>query len=135
MRYITRRRTRFRAICGTVNLPYGTQVQERDGFLYLSDGRQLCTPESKHGEDFFCVDEDGHGRERGALINAILSRLQRQDDQRQARWEKVWASDLCARYRRQDHKDFWLWSHALYCAPVEDLEKIAALTGAVTARG
>ena len=134
MQYITRRRARFRAICGRVNIPYGTGAQERDGFLYLSDGRQLCTPESKHGEDFFCSDEDGLGQERGAYINAILARLQMQDDQRLARWDKVWASDLCARYRRHDHKDFWLWSHSLYRAPVEDLEQIAALIGAKATR-
>lgn len=130
--YITRRRARFRAICGNVNLPYGTKAQERDGFLFLPDGRRLCVARSKNGDDYFCSDEDDKGRERARLINTILLKLRAEDDEvRDARWAKVWDSELCAKYRRQEHKDFWLWDHSLYCAPVEDLEKIATLVSEV----
>ncbi len=133
LHYITRKRARFEAICGRVNIPYGTPLEVRDGFLTLAPDKPLCAPDSENGEAFCCSDEDGRGRERGAYIDAILSKLQKRDDQWQARWDKIWNLPLCARYRRPDFKDYWLWDHSFYCAPVEHLAQIAALIGAVPA--
>ena len=134
-RYIARKRAKFNAMCGPVNLPYGTPLEVRGDFLYLSDDRAVCAPDSENGEAYFCANDDGHGRERGAYIDAILSKLQKRDGQYQARWDKIWSFPLCARYRRPDHEDHWLWDHAFYCAPLDHLRQIANLIGAVPARG
>ena len=75
---------------------------------------------------------DGQGRERGALVTAILARLQPQNpgDACQARWDKVWGDALCQRYRRPEHEDHWIWSYDFYNAPTVDLWHIARLIGA-----
>lgn len=134
-RYIARKRARFVAMCGPVNIPYGTPLEERDGILYSDPGKPVCYAESQNGEEFFCSDDDGRGRERGALLNAILSSLERHDAKYQNRWDTIWGSPVCMKYRRMDRDDFWLWSHELYCAPVKDLQIIANLIGAVPAKG
>lgn len=129
-RYIARRRARFSGIGGIpVNIPYGTPLEAREGFL-LFEGRPLCAVTSQNAYDYFSRDGDGQGRERGALVAAILSRLQRRDKDYQERWDKVWDDPLCQKYRRPEHEDFWLWNHDFYNAPVADLRHIARLTGA-----
>ena len=42
----------------------------------------------------------------------------------------MWEDPVCQKYRRPEHEDFFLWGHAFYEAPVEDLRHIAALIGA-----
>lgn len=128
-RYITRRRARFNAICGPVNIPYGTELR-REGEYLLMDGSPICIVTSKNSHAFFTPDDDGDGIERGKLAGAILSVLERRDAARDERWEKVWNDDLCRRYKRPEHDEVWLWNHEFYGAPVEDLRYIAALVGA-----
>lgn len=41
----------------------------------------------------------------------------------------MWEDPLCQKYKRPEHADFWLWNHAFYEAPVEDLRHIARLIG------
>lgn len=134
MRYIARKRARFRGCDGQeVNIPYGSVLEERDGFL-LWQGKPLCVDTSQNAYDYFSRDDDGNGQERGALVSAILNRLapgkRDRGGERQGRWDKVWADELCQKYRRQEHEDHWLWGYDFYNAPVEDLRYIAALVGA-----
>ena len=130
-RYIARRRARFDGISGQVNIPYGAVLEVRDGFLYWK-GAQLCTTTCQNAYDFFSQDDDGQGRERGALVTAILARLRPKNerDNCQGRWDKVWGDSLCQRYRRPEHEDHWIWSYDFFNAPVFDLQQIAALIGA-----
>ena len=128
-RYIARKRARFNAICGPVNIPYGTVLQ-RDGDFLLMDGRQICAVTSKNAHDFFSQDDDGKGQERGKLVGEIIRVLDRRDAARDARWQKVWNDSLCQKYKRPEHEEYWLWNHDFYNAPVEDLQQIAALVGA-----
>ena len=130
-RYIAHRRARFDRISGQVNIPYGAVLEVRDGFLYWQ-GKQLCTTTCQNAFDFFSQDDDGQGRERGALVTAILTRLRPKNKQNncQARWDKVWENSLCQRYRRPEHEDHWIWSYDFFNAPVCDLQHIAALIGA-----
>ena len=130
-RYIARRRARFDGISGQVNIPYGAVLEVRDGLLYWK-GEQLCATTCQNAYDFFSQDDDGQGRERGALVTAILARLRPKNerDNCQGRWDKVWGDSLCQRYRRPEHKDRWLWSYDFFNAPVCDLQHIAALIGA-----
>ena len=48
VQYIAARRARFNAICGPVNIPYGTTVEAVDGFLER-DGLRLCAATSETG--------------------------------------------------------------------------------------
>jgi len=128
--YIARRRAKFSGIGGIpVNIPYGTALEVREGFI-LFDGRPVCAVTSQNAYDYFSQDDDGCGRECGALVAAIISCLERRDDGYQARWDKVWGDPLCQKYRRPEHEDFWLWNYDFFNAPVVDLYHIARLIGA-----
>lgn len=105
--YITRKRARFKALCGDVNIPYGTPVNEAGGALYWQ-GKLLCMASSQNAYDYFVPDTDGQGLERGQLINEILSSLSQRDAQHQARWDKIWQNRCCQLYRRNNLADYWL---------------------------
>ena len=53
--------------------------------------------------------------------------LEKQDEDHQTRWDKVWADEISRKYKRRDHVDYWLWSDELYSAPIDDLQHIAAM--------
>lgn len=127
--YITTRRARFMAICGPVNIPWGTQVEAEDGILLLGL-RLLCATTSQNARDFFARNDDGNGLERGRLSAAIIARLSERGKEHQDRWNKVWADPLCQKYRNQDHVDHWLWNHEFFEAPLDDLRHIAEAVGA-----
>ena len=131
IRYIARQRARFKGLSGPVNIPWGAVLENEDGFL-MWQGEQLCAATSQNAFDFFSHDDDGQGRERGALVTAILARLQPQNprDACQVRWDKVWGDTVCQRYRRPEHEDHWIWSYDFYNAPTVDLWHIARLIGA-----
>ena len=129
-RYTTRKRARFQAICGQVNIPYGTALINQDGFLML-ENKTICTATSQNAYDFFSQDDDGKGRERGDLVSRILARLKKRDTGYQPRWDKVWDDPLCQKYKRPEHEDHWIWNFDFYNAPVEDLHHISKLIGGV----
>ena len=129
-RYVTRKRARFKSILGIdVNIPWGAVLHEQDGLLFFN-GAPVCTTTSQDAYDFFSQDNDGQGKARGRLVGAIMARMERRDGGYQTRWDKVWEDRLCQKYRRPEHEDWWLWNHAFFNAPVEDLQYIAALVGA-----
>ena len=130
MEYIVHRRFKTTAICGAVNLPAGTICELRNSILFY-EGRPLCVVSSENAHQHFARNDDGKGMERGQLIRAIITRLQKRDDNYQSRWDKVWEDSLCRKYKRTEHHD-WLWNHAFYNASMEDLEHIAELVNART---
>ena len=93
-------------------------------------GKRLSVDTSNDAHNYFSQNDDGRGLERGALVGAILSLLEKRDKDHQNRWNKIWAAPICQQYRRPEHDDFWLWNHKFFNAPVEDLRQIAALIGA-----
>ena len=135
--YVARRRAKFKGCNGQqVNIPYGSILEAQDGFL-LWKGQPLCVDTSQNAHDFFSQNDDGLGMERGALVAAIMARLeaspsasQKHRDLVQARWDKVWPDTLCQEYKRVEHEDHWVWNHDFYNAPLADLRHIAALVGA-----
>ena len=135
--YVARRRAKFKGCNGQqVNIPYGSILEAQDGFL-LWKGQPLCVDTSQNAHDFFSQNDDDQGQERGALVAAILSRLEvppgageKRRAEIQDRWNKVWGDALCQKYKRVEHEDFWIWNHDVYNAPVADLRHIAALVGA-----
>lgn len=124
--YIVKRRARFNAICGPVNIPYGTKIEAINGFLFFGDN-MLCTTSCQNSLDFFSQNDDGMGEERGRLTISITSKLEKRDRNYQSRWNKVWRDKLCEQYRRKDHEDYWLWSKAFFDAPISDLRYIENL--------
>lgn len=129
VRYIVKKRMREAGISGRVNLPYGTEVEAVDG-LIIHQGAAVCAVTSRNAHLYFARDDDGQGRERGALTLAITKRLEKQDKDHQARWDRVWEDPVCQKYRHPEHEDHFIWGHAFFEAPVEDLRHIAALIGA-----
>ena len=121
--YITNRRAKIQGIGGYVNLPYGTEVSVEGRFLYYQ-GKSICSVTSN----------DGNGAQRGSLVRAIKNTLERKDSNYQNRWDKVWDDQLCQKYKRPEHEDFWLWNHDFYNASIEDLKYIANLIGAKEGR-
>lgn len=128
VRYIVKKRMREAGISGRVNLPYGTEVEAVDG-LIIHQGAAVCAVTSRNAHLFFARDDDGQGRERGTLTLAITSKLEKRDKDHQDRWDRVWEDETAQKYRRQDHEDHFLWDHAFFEAPVEDLRHIADLIG------
>ena len=127
MRYIVTNRFKGQAICGAVNLPYGTACETRDGYLVLEGGRRLCAVTSQHAYYHFSRDDDGLGKERGKLVQDIRRTLERRDAKHQTRWDKLWADAGANRLRRADHDDFWVWNHDFYNADVPELRRIRLL--------
>lgn len=125
--YIARKRARFKSCCGEmVNIPYGTVLDAQEGVLQWK-GKPLCMDTSQNAYEYFSQDDDGKGLERGKLVGAILAQLEVQDDNWQARWDRIWADPLLQRYKRPEHEDNWLWNQDFYDAPVEVLQYIASL--------
>ena len=77
--YICRKRAKFKAICGQVNIRYGTILNCQGGFLILND-LPVCSVTSQNAYDFFTQNDDGMGKERGELLNRILLLLERPDN-------------------------------------------------------
>jgi len=103
-------------------------VEAVDGFLER-DGLRLCAATSESAHKYFARDSDGHGLERGQLTASIISAVSKRDKAHETRWKKLWEDPLACQYRRGDHADHWVWSHAFFEAPVKDLRHIAALIG------
>lgn len=129
MKYIVHRRFRGKTICGDVNLPAMT-VCESDGVAIRHNGNVICAIRSFAAHQFFAIDEDGMGMERGRLTQAIQKTLSKRDDDYQKRWDKVWDDAICQPYKREDYDDFWLWNHDFFNADIEVLRHIANLVGA-----
>ena len=127
MRYIVTRRFRGKAICGEVNIPYGTTCEEHDGILVLEDGRRLCAVTSQNAYDYFSRDDDGNGLERGKLVHDIMCTLERRDAKYQSRWDRLWTDEGANKLRSTEHEDYWLWSFAFYNADVNELRRIRRL--------
>ena len=129
MRYIVHKRFKGKAICGDVNLPAMT-ICECDGTIIRHKGNDICVVKSENAHQFFAIDEDGMGIERGRLTQAIQKTLVERDNNYQKRWDKVWDDVVCQPYKDEDHDDCWLWNHAFFNADIDVLIHIAKLVGA-----
>lgn len=135
MRYIVTRRFKDKAICGEVNLPAGTECYVNNGdYVIQYDGKPLCFVASESAHMYFSPDDDGCGMRRGKLIRKIMNKLNRRDPdgsnkKYQARWDKIWADDLCQKFKRVEFEDYWLWNHDFYVADMDELIHIANLIG------
>lgn len=69
MDYITYKRFKGKSISGEVNVPFGTVLQERGGFLYL-DERPVCCVTSENGWEHFRPNTDD-GQRRQAMLEKL----------------------------------------------------------------
>lgn len=125
MKYIVHRRFKEKAICGNVNLPYGTECESVNGVLYYNC-KPLCVTTSENAHQHFARNDDGFGLIRGKLTQDIQNAL-KQEYGHQERWDKVWEDTTCAAYRRHEYANHWLWNHDFYNASIEILEYIASV--------
>lgn len=121
-----RNRFRVKVIYDEVNIPAKTPLTEMEGFIFY-DEYPLFSATSQNALDHACRDDDGNGMERGRLTKSIQNILQKRDARYQERWDKVWEDKLCQKYHRKEFSDYWLWNHAFYNAPIEDLKYIEGL--------
>lgn len=129
MEYITHTRFKGKYLCGYVNIPAMTPCEMR-GNIIICDGKTICAASSENGISHFCRNDDGRGMERGQMTKAIRRKLEKNDKDHQARWDKVWADPVCQKYKRKESEDYWLWNVDFYNADIDVLEHIANLVGA-----
>lgn len=84
---------RLEGIRGRVNLPYGTEVEAVDGMI-IYKGEAVCAVTSRNAHQYLARNDDGQGRERGALTMAITSLLEKRDKGYQDRWDLVWEDEI-----------------------------------------
>lgn len=126
MKYLVTRRFKTKAICGEVNLAYGTECFSQGNVIYRQDRQPLCLITSENAHMYFTVNDDGLAKERRQLIEDIAKLLS--DERRmEKRWDVVWNDLTCRKYKRKELADFWLWNHDFYGASLDDLQYIKKL--------
>lgn len=99
--------------------------------IIFKDAQPLMTDSCMNCYNHLSRNDDDNGLRRGQLTQDIISKLTRSNYERQDdynnQWEIIWNDNLCLKYKRKDHEDFWLWNHEFYNAPIEDLEYIKSL--------
>ena len=123
MKYIVHKRFKGLAICGEVNLPVLTECEEADGII-CCNGNPVCAVTSENAHQHFAVNDDGQGMTRGELTRTIQKTLAKRNGKCQERWNRVWESAVCQKYKRTEYADYWLWNHDFFNAPIEELQKI-----------
>ena len=126
MKYLVTHRFKQKAICGEVNLPYGTECFSQGNVIYRQDRQPLCLITSENAHMYFTVNDDGNAKERRKLIDDI-AKLLSEEKKMEKRWDRVWNDLVCRKFKRKEHADFWLWNHDFYGASLEDLQYIKKL--------
>ena len=122
MKYLVTNRFKTKAICGEVNLAYGTECFSQGNVIYRQDKQPLCLITSENAHMYFTVNDDGLAKERRQLIEDIAKLLS--DEKMEKRWDVVWNDLTCRKYKRKEFADFWLWNHDFYGASLDDLQYI-----------
>ena len=122
MKYLITRRFKTKAICGEVNLAYGTECFSQGNVIYRQDKQPLCLITSENAHMYFTVNDDGLAKKRRQLIEDIAKLLS--DKKMEKRWDVVWNDLICRKYKRKEFADFWLWNHDFYGASLDDLQYI-----------
>ena len=124
--YIVIKRFNSKAICGDINLPYGTECTAIDNMIYF-EGSPLCSITSQSAYDYFARNDDHLGLKRGDLTKAIIKKMSK--DKEGELWEKLWSDEKCAKFKREEYDDYWLWSFDFYNAEIDELQYICEKIG------
>lgn len=122
MQYIVHKRLKDNCIGGYMNIPALSICEENNGLIFYND-LPVCYSTSENAHQFLARNDDNNGLERGKLTQAIQKSLAKQNNH-QERWNKIWDSELCKKYKRVEHEDYWLWNHDFFNASIEDLQQI-----------
>ena len=118
---------------GRFNIPYGTEIEEQDGWL-VYNGLPICKDTSALMRDYFAKNDDGCGLERFKIAHAIIDALHIRDGESkedwQKRWNVVWEDPVSNKYRKDNSETTFLWGIEFFNAPLLDLYHIANLAGA-----
>ena len=93
MKYLVTKRFKTKAICGEVNLAYGTECFSQGNVIYRQDKQPLCLITSENAHMYFTVNDDGLAKERRQLIEDIAKLLS--DKKMEKRWDFVVKTDSC----------------------------------------
>lgn len=130
--YVVTKRFKKKALCGDLNLPFGTKCFAKDGAIYCEKGI-ICGVTSQDAYDFFSQNDDGCAELRRQLIGSIFNALNRSKQSIESyneRWDKVWNDATCLKYKREEYDDHWLWNYDFYNAEIDMLRHIAKLIDA-----
>ena len=127
MCYICFNRFKQNALCGEVNIRYGTKLDETNNVISYR-GNPICYTKSQNAYDYFARNDDGKGLERGKLTTEIIKLLNnRKDGKYQNRWDRIWGDLSLLKYKRPEHPDHWLWNYEFYNASIEELNRIKSM--------
>ena len=127
MDYICFNRFKQKALCGEVNIPYGTKLYEVDNVISYC-GKPICYTKSQNAYNYFARNDDGKGLERGKLTAEIIKLLNnRKDGKYQNRWDRIWGDLSLLKYKRPEHDDHWLWNFDFFNASIEELNRIKSM--------
>lgn len=142
MKRICHTRYKGRAMNGeSVNIPAKSELGEQkvtvngnESTIITWHGKSICVDRSQVYRDYFTQDEDGNGMLRGKLTKGIINELKIKPDSetredRDKRWEPIWDSPLCQKYKDNQIADHWIWNIDFYNAPILDLKQIAHIAG------
>lgn len=127
--YIVHHRFRDKAICGEINLPYGATC-ESSGNMIFFHGKPVCATTCQNAKEYFAINDDGHGLERGEITHRIAFEqfgLNQQSPEYKERWVYVWGDGSLRQYKRPETDDYWLWNDLFFHAPIEELRRISKL--------
>lgn len=115
MEYIVYKRFKDRGLEGEFNLPYGTILTERAGYLFAPDGREICAATSENAWNHFRPNtpEDAH---RQAMIDALRKFYE------SPKAAPYFQGDIFYKPLRPEDNDYWL--HLLRTMETERLEKL-----------
>ena len=127
MDYICFNRFKKNALCGEVNIRYGTKLDETNNVISCC-GNPICYIKSQNAYDYFARNDDGKGLERGKLTAEIIKLLNnRKDGKYQDRWDRIWGDSSLLKYKRPEHDDYWLWNYDFFNASIEELNRIKSM--------
>ena len=127
MDYICFNRFKQNALCGEVNIRYGTKLDEANNIISHC-GNPICYTKSQNAYDYFARNDDGKGLERGKLTAEIIKLLNnRKDGKYQDRWARIWGDLSLLKYKRPEHDDYWLWNFDFFNASIEELNRIKSM--------
>jgi hypothetical protein len=132
MIYITTKRFKRKGIDGDFNIPYGTEIESNNSYLW-HDGKRICSEKSAVMREYFAKNDDELGMKRSKIAHQIIDAMLIQDGETQEDWQKrwdvLWDDAVCNKYRKDQSETTFLWGIDFYNAPLLDLYHIAALAG------
>lgn len=129
MEHIVHRRYKNKDLFGNpLNLPYGTVLNEINGFLHTQEGVPVCTVNSEVAKMYTARNDDNEGLERGKLTYAIAySRKNGGISKVGFRFSNKQCDVIVRHYQRfiRPEFDMIIFNDRFFNAPVNELQEMA----------